>query len=102
VQPRALGSSAISSAAVAASAAWRVIPARANRVRYGPTPPTERAQPARASTWAARRPARLPSRPVVWNHHARSLTSFTVEIVIGPCDAPSDTGGFAGPTVGLG
>ena len=50
VQPRAAGSSWISSFATAASAASRDVPARASSVRYGDTPPTDRAQPVCSST----------------------------------------------------
>src|SRR5258708_35164504 len=73
VQPRALGSSQIWFFATPASTLSRLRPAREKRVRYGLTPPTDRAQPVRPKTSAADRPVKLPSRPWRWAHHARSF-----------------------------
>ena len=63
VQPRAVGSSWISSFAAALSATSRERPPRENSVRYGPTPPTDRDQPHRSRICAGDFPRIEPSSP---------------------------------------
>src|ERR1700678_3596549 len=68
------------SLAASASAWSRVIPARENRVKYGDTPPTERAHPARCKTSAEDFPSSEPSTPGGYADQARIFDTSTIRL----------------------